>query len=299
MHSDLRAIIKHLSRAVYETPLQKVFIGYRTTSKPQDFRVQSQPWHRIIVPLSGLKHILIADGERSTRLHLTAGKLLYLPPFVWSLPEWTSLHEMLAVVFRGDFLRIAYIDFHSLQKPHPLQDHIFHLAGGGSSETRYILQALADAIHLPIENSYYVKLLDCLLRFVLEDVSQCKNVNYSKSYSNWLKLSDFVRMNFQSQVNRGELARMFDLTPEYVSRLFKTYSGKSFSNFLADQRIDHAVVLLKESDAGVKEIAYESGYSYPSHFIKMFRRRFNMTPGMFRCQAKEHERMEGKRWRFQ
>jgi AraC-like DNA-binding protein len=290
MYSDLQAIIKHLSRLVYEIPLQEVHMGYRSPAKPPDVRVQSQPWHRMIIPLSGLKHILIADGEHISRLNLTPGQLLYLPPFAWSLPEWTSVHEMLAVVFRGDFLRIAYIDYYSLEKPRPLQDHIFHLAGGGSPQTNYTLQALTEATQSPLENGYYVKLLDCLLRFVLDDVSQCKSVNYSKSYSNWLKLSDYVRMNFQNQVSRCDLAEMFGLTPEYVSRLFQKYAGKSFSGFLADQRIDHAVVLLKESSMDMKEIAWDSGYSYPSHFIRMFRRRFNMTPGQFRCRTKEHER---------
>ena len=47
-------------------------------------------------------------------------------------------------------------------------------------------------------------------------------------------------------------------------------------------RLDYAVELMKNDTVTIEEIARRSGFNYTSYFIRVFRRRFNMSPAEHR-----------------
>jgi AraC-like DNA-binding protein len=84
------------------------------------------------------------------------------------------------------------------------------------------------------------------------------------------------------------LARRLSVTPRYVQVLLAV-AETSFTDELTKRRLDRASDLLTSSrsfEKSVMEISQECGFSTVSHFHRVFRRRFGMTPGELREQSR-------------
>ncbi|MDX6183920.1 helix-turn-helix domain-containing protein [Flavobacterium sp. Fl-77] len=73
-----------------------------------------------------------------------------------------------------------------------------------------------------------------------------------------------------------------NISPNYLSRLLKTLTGRSTQQFIQDKLIDLAKEKLSTTDLSVNEIAYEMGFEHPQSFSKMFKTKTNLTPIQFR-----------------
>ena len=51
--------------------------------------------------------------------------------------------------------------------------------------------------------------------------------------------------------------------------------------------MQQACSLLKNTKIPIGDIAYEIGYLNPEHFIRIFKRKYNITPKEFRLASKE------------
>ena len=58
--------------------------------------------------------------------------------------------------------------------------------------------------------------------------------------------------------------------------------GKTFSDYVNEVRITHAMMLLLETDKSVQSVAYQSGFENISYFNRVFLRKKKITPGQFR-----------------
>lgn len=78
------------------------------------------------------------------------------------------------------------------------------------------------------------------------------------------------------------LARELQCSPDYLSRRFHHETGKTIVQVINEKRIHYAMELLRKTQLNVSEIAYASGYTTASYFIKVFRKYNGETPGDFR-----------------
>jgi AraC-like DNA-binding protein len=74
-----------------------------------------------------------------------------------------------------------------------------------------------------------------------------------------------------------------------------TQMGTSYSELVAEVRLDTACHLLAESDQSISSIAFRLGYSGASSFSRTFRRLMKIQPVVYRRQ--QMARMEGRRCR--
>ena len=68
----------------------------------------------------------------------------------------------------------------------------------------------------------------------------------------------------------------------YCSRLIKKITGITFSQLQENIRIQQGENYLLYTQMTVAQISDKLGFQNPETFIRMFKRRRNMTPGMFR-----------------
>lgn len=83
------------------------------------------------------------------------------------------------------------------------------------------------------------------------------------------------------------LARRLPVSPRYVQTLFSE-AGTSFTDELINRRLMRAYEMLvspRYADVKVIDVAYECGFPTVSHFHRIFRRRFDATPGEVRDRA--------------
>ncbi len=83
-------------------------------------------------------------------------------------------------------------------------------------------------------------------------------------------------------VDVGKLARIVNLNPSYLGRLFKAAIGISIVQYSIELRMKHARHLFLTTDWAVKRIAIECGIPDGSNFVRYFKRRFGVVPSEFR-----------------
>jgi AraC-like DNA-binding protein len=91
-----------------------------------------------------------------------------------------------------------------------------------------------------------------------------------------------MRERFGESLSRDELAAVAHLSPSHFSRLFRQYTGRTFTEALARLRVNHAAELLRRSDRSLGLIAVECGFTDQSYFTRTFRRLTGRTPRQYR-----------------
>lgn len=95
------------------------------------------------------------------------------------------------------------------------------------------------------------------------------------------KTLEYIRIHFKEGITLEETAEMLNITPEYLSMLFKREMGMNFSVFLKKFRISHAKRLLKGTDMKVYEVAQECGYSNSNYFTRVFKEETGISPAEY------------------
>lgn len=88
--------------------------------------------------------------------------------------------------------------------------------------------------------------------------------------------------------NLNRTASHINLTPNYLSRIFKEHMGINFSTFLMEAKMKKAARYLVETQLKTYEIGVELGYSTPKNFTRTFKKYYGKTPREYRYnQSKE------------
>lgn len=86
----------------------------------------------------------------------------------------------------------------------------------------------------------------------------------------------------------ASLAAKVNLSISRLSHLFKSYMGISLSDYVRNRRLEYARRLLDSTFLSVKEISTNVGFNNESHFVRMFRRSFGVTPLKYRKASASH-----------
>jgi AraC family transcriptional regulator len=78
------------------------------------------------------------------------------------------------------------------------------------------------------------------------------------------------------------LAKQLNIHPVHLSREFSKYFDSTLGQYLRNQKVNNAALLISQSDAPLTEIGYECGFYDQSHFISNFKRLYGLTPLKFR-----------------
>jgi YesN/AraC family two-component response regulator len=82
-----------------------------------------------------------------------------------------------------------------------------------------------------------------------------------------------------------EAASKVYLNPSYLSQLFKKHTGKAFSDYVAEVRLEEAKGLLSRTTLLVSDISDRLGYTDMGHFSSSFKKYTGITPTEYRRQA--------------
>jgi AraC-like DNA-binding protein len=96
------------------------------------------------------------------------------------------------------------------------------------------------------------------------------------------EMIDYVKENYTWDISLDDMADNFNLTPAYMSVLFKKYTGQNFKEFLNAYRINTAKKLLDENRGiKVKDLAAEVGFNNTNSFIRVFNKYVGVSPGHY------------------
>lgn len=95
----------------------------------------------------------------------------------------------------------------------------------------------------------------------------------------WTGVTVYLRGHLAAMLDCAATARRFGYSPDYLGRLCKQQTGRSFPQFLQELRMEKAERLLtSRPELSLKELARECGYAEANYLIKVYKKRFGRTP---------------------
>lgn len=97
---------------------------------------------------------------------------------------------------------------------------------------------------------------------------------------------EYLRKHYQDASLEGA-AETVNLSPAYLSKIFKEKNGTSFSDTLLSIRMEKAKEMLEDIRYKSYDIAYYIGYDNPKNFSRAFKSYYGMTPMEYRKSKTE------------
>jgi|GEM_PF-1459626 len=92
----------------------------------------------------------------------------------------------------------------------------------------------------------------------------------------------YIREHYQEDISLSVLAELVNISPVYLSRLFKKDEGINFLDYLNQYRIEAAKKLLQDIHYNVIDVAELSGFHNTKYFSKIFKKVVGITPSEYR-----------------
>jgi two-component system, response regulator YesN len=100
------------------------------------------------------------------------------------------------------------------------------------------------------------------------------------------QIASYIQLNYADpDLSLKKVAGIFQLSPTYLSGLFKEKVGDNFLNYVNKLRVDGAKRVLAEQTLPLHEVASRVGYSNNVVLIRNFKKYTGMTPGEYRDSA--------------
>jgi len=184
-----------------------------------------------------------------------------------------------------------------------LAEGLFSYVGKGYNMRDFLDADKISAAQLPIKNkNYLVRVLDdyvkfpnsrikeknTMLRVLLAKMLEQYFLYYTKiediqTCPVWLRklYDDMSKPDFFLDTTKN-IKTLTDMSREHVTREFKKYFNSTPTDYINYMKLEYAAQLLKNTDMDVIDICYECGYDGLSYFYKMFKNKYNLTPGRYR-----------------
>lgn len=96
------------------------------------------------------------------------------------------------------------------------------------------------------------------------------------------KAIDFIDKYYSEELALKDVANHVNLSPNYLSALFREQCGCTFVDYLMRKRIGKACDLLKDINMNISEVSQAVGYEDPGYFNRLFKRLIGVSPGKYR-----------------
>lgn len=148
-------------------------------------------------------------------------------------------------------------------------------AGSIFGEKRTLDRRLASFTTVDELSAFLVSVFNRFVGYVF-DFSQFQHAHALRQVVN------YVRAHYADRITLADAARQVWLSPSYLSSVFSTEMGMSFTAYVQTVRIDKSKELMVSTHQTVAEIAAAIGFADQSYFTKVFTRAVGVSPTQFR-----------------
>ncbi|WP_339242357.1 helix-turn-helix domain-containing protein [Paenibacillus sp. FSL F4-0243] len=143
-------------------------------------------------------------------------------------------------------------------------------------------------LHNKRPQGYHLRIQSCLLNLTyllmqgFREQDQSPEKHDDKHRERLLRITSYVKENYNRAINIQQLALQEYLTVPYLSRFFKEYMGTSFTKYVNAVRLDKAVKDLTLTNLSITQIAHDHGFPNLKSFNAVFKEFYRQTPGEYR-----------------
>lgn len=260
------------------------FYAYRFQIPFFEFKLHYHQEYELTYIIKGNGYRLVGNNHESFQ----DGDFVLLGsnlPHTWvGKSDDDSPFEAIVVQFSSEFIDL-FLDFEE------------------STDLKTMLKQAKRGLFFPFENreikSDLIKLVDSKgfnriidLMNVLNQLTNCEQTVLCSNHFQSINSSEienrinivcvFLENNFTEKINLKQVADLIFLTESNFCKFFKKATGKTYSDFLNDIRINKSCQLLLRSEKAINTIAFECGFETLSYFNRVFLNKKGSTPSKFR-----------------
>lgn len=99
-------------------------------------------------------------------------------------------------------------------------------------------------------------------------------------------LKEVIQAHLYSNISVNNLAVLTNQSLSAFKRNFEIHFNDTPANYLKDKKLSKSKDLLSSTDLTISQICYDVGFNDTSHFTKIFKDKYNVTPTVFRKKNK-------------
>lgn len=248
-------------------------------------------WHNYVEIIYTMQNGLIyeVNGEK---IHMERGDVLFIwPGELHSIIYQPKPNNTLMLQFdsqlltdRIDFQKSAYLFFSTRILRERENDVILPR----------IQKILLDILNTSLYEEHFQEMKSCILIYELiiflgeglgNKLLACEkpfSLNKSKVWQQMLFVCNHITAHCTEHISLETAASVAGFSKCHFSRLFKNYTGHSFPEFQAKERIRIAETLLMDPSFSITEVSMESGFNSMATFNRVFLKFKKVTPTQFR-----------------
>ena len=241
-------------------------------------------FNQISFTLAGNKTFHRAAKSWSMTEHTT----IFAKKGAWIQENGTTGWEILSFYFSDDYLCRFFNEHRHLWSlkslPAPTSDIFIELRV--NEMTRAFFYSIIPYLSqhpAPAENLLELKFKELLFN-ILSNPDNAALLAYLNSISNWPKpsLYEIMEANFYFNLSISEFARLAQRSISTFKRDFHECFHTTPGLWLKERRVNHAKLLLTNANKNINEVAYDSGFESITHFSRVFKDTYGMSPMQYR-----------------
>lgn len=110
--------------------------------------------------------------------------------------------------------------------------------------------------------------------------SDYTNTDFKVTRANALldRVIEYIEKNYDKNITLESAAELVQMSPFYLSKLFKQEKNENFIDYVTEIRIKKAKELLSDPMNSVKSVCFQIGYNDPNYFTRVFKKICGVAP---------------------
>lgn len=246
-------------------------------------------YNEIVFTLSGKKTM----HHREKSWTLTDNTSLFIRRTAYKAEKKFEGWEVLAFCFQDDFLRQVFREYRQYLRlknlPPAPSDMLIEINVNETTRAFFfgMVPYFSQKI-LPSESLLELKFKELLFN-IFSDPANADLLAYINSIDEQYKtpLWQVMEANYTFNLAIEEFARIAQRSVATFKREFHEYYHTTPGKWLTQKRLEYAKYLLDTSKKNVSEIADESGFENLTHFSRIFKGNYGLSPIYYRKKAKD------------
>ena len=137
-----------------------------------------------------------------------------------------------------------------------------------------------NSMNIPYKPTSLVTHLVSFIHLIFKDPT-CKQKNCFNGtiYSLHVKKAiDYIDTRYKDEISLVDISNYLKINKSYFCSIFKKETGKTFTQFLNEVRIDKSKELLLQNNSSMLDIALDVGFNSQNYYNIMFKRITNQSP---------------------
>jgi AraC-like DNA-binding protein len=234
---------------------------------------------RLTLLVNGTYGTQLEQNRKIANIRIKPNQAIFIPPNCWDKPDMGKKSQALHFLFGKRHTGISLVTFDTEVKAEKIA--LQHTLAGPEQK---IVDAILELNQLKKPYFAFNQLITALLSCYINRLEDYNKPASARPNLLFQEICVYIQENFQNELSRNSVAKHYDISPNHLSRLFKTSGYMKFCDYVNYVRINRAKFLLQNYNLPLYQITQRCGYSDVVYFCRIFKKITKKTANEYRRQ---------------